>query len=70
MPIDAHTMMQFNAGELSEKEIVEMVGEELSLTGLDDIPKDLYKLAKKYISKGYLDEDGDINYIKIKESME
>lgn len=66
MPIDTVRMMELNAGELSETEIVELVGELLSSEGLENLDSRFSKLAHRYIKKGYLDEEGDINYIKLK----
>lgn len=65
--MDTITLMQFEAGELTTKEIVEMIGEMLAIGCLDNYEPKFRKLANKYISKGYLDEEGNVNYIKLKE---
>lgn len=67
MAVDTVTMFEFESGEMSEKEIVELLADLLETGNIDNEDVKFRKLAKKYIRKGVLDEEGNINYIKLKE---
>lgn len=67
MAVDTVTMFEFESGEMSEKEIVEMLADMLETGNIDNEDVKFRKLARKYIRKGVLDEEGNVNYIKLKE---
>lgn len=67
MAVDTVTMFEFESGEMSEREVVEMLSDMLSTGNIDNEPEKFRKLANKYIRREILDEEGNINYIKIKE---
>lgn len=64
---DLLTLFKFESGEMSTQELVEMLAEMIAQEGLESLPKNLERLAKSYIAKGILDEEGLINYIKLRE---
>jgi hypothetical protein len=64
---DLVTLMHFEAGDMSEREIVEMLAEIILEQGFESLEGKFDKLAKSYIRKGVLDEEGNINYILLKE---
>lgn len=66
---DLITLMSFEAGEMEEQEIAEMISEMLEEQGYDNLEGKFLKLAKEYIKKGIMDEEGNINYIKLKEEL-
>ncbi len=67
MPVDTITMFEFESGEMSEKQIVELLADLLSTGNIDNEDEKFRKLANKYIKQGVLDEEGSINYILLKE---
>ncbi len=67
--MDTLTLIDFESGNLSLTEIVEMLSEMLEEQGLDNIDDRFKRMAKGYINKGVLDEDGNINYIKLNEEL-
>jgi archaellum biogenesis protein FlaJ (TadC family) len=66
MTVDIITMMAFEAGELNEEEIVEMLSDMLQTGTIDNESDKFRKLARKYINKDILDAEGNINYIKLR----
>ena len=69
MTIDSVTLMEFESGQLDTTEIVEMLAEMIQFQGLESIEDNFLHPAKQYIAKGVLSEEGDINYIKLKEEI-
>ena len=67
MAVDTVTMFEFESGEMSEREIVELLADLLETGNIDNEDEKFRKLANKYIRKGVLDEEGNINYIQLKE---
>ena len=65
--MDTVTLMQFEAGELSNTEVVEMLSDMLADGTIDDYPPKFSNMAKGFIRRGVLDEEGNINYIKLNE---
>lgn len=65
MAVDVVTLMEFESGEMSETQIVEMLADMLETGNIDNEGEKFRKLANKYIRKGLLDEEGNINYIKL-----
>lgn len=61
--LDTVTLMQFESGELSFTELIEMLSEMIQVQGVDNLQKPFDKLVMKYIRKNILDEEGNINYI-------
>lgn len=66
MAADSVTLFEFESGEMSEEEIVEMLADMLADGSIDSEPNKFRKLANKYINKDILDEEGNINYIKLR----
>lgn len=66
MAADLITIMDFESGEMSEEEIVEMLADMLEDGTIDNHEDKYRKLANKYIRKEILDEDGNINFIKLR----
>lgn len=66
MAVDSVTLMKFESGEMSEEEVVEMLSEMLKEGEIDNFDEKFAKLSRRYIRKGLLDEEGSINYIKLK----
>ena len=66
---DLITLMAFESGELDDKELVEMISEMIQQEGYESLDGKYKKLARQYINKNILDEEGDINYIKLKEEF-
>lgn len=62
---DLITLMQFEAGELSTKEIAEMLSEMIQEQGYDGLEVKFEKVAKRYVARGLMDEEGNIDYIKL-----
>ena len=67
MAVDTCTMIHFQSGEMSEREIVEMLSEMISVGNIDNEDPLFSKLARRYIKDEVMDDEGNINYIKLKE---
>ncbi len=67
MAVDIVTMFEFESGEMSEREVVELLADLLETGNIDNEDEKFRKLANKYIRSGILDEEGNINYIMLKE---
>lgn len=67
--VDTITLMEYEAGELTDEETIRMVATLLSTGQLIELPSQYQNLANQYIREGVVDEDGDINFIKLKEYM-
>ncbi len=66
---DLLTLMAFEAGELTVTEVAEMISEMVQLQGYESLTGVFEKLAKGYVRKGIMDEEGNLNYIKLNEEM-
>lgn len=60
MPVDLVTIMDFEDGSMSEKEIASMLGEMVSSGEIKIYPDKFEKLAKNYIRKGLINSDGEV----------
>lgn len=67
--VDSVTLMEFEQGELSTEDEILMCSRLLINNQLLDLPKHYTKLANKYISEGILDDEGNVNFIKLKEYL-
>lgn len=63
------TLMDYEAGNLSLTEEVEMVASMVADEELPQLPKKFARLAALYLLKGYFDEEGSINYMKLKQDL-
>jgi hypothetical protein len=70
MATDIVTLMEFEEGNLSEREIVEMLSHMIQEGELDTLPEKFSKLARKYNRLEIIDEEGNINYIKLSLQLE
>ncbi len=66
---DTVTLMQYDAGELDAQEIVEMLAEMIAEQGLDSLEDRFITIAQEYVDTGVLDEEGNINYIKLRQEV-
>lgn len=64
--MDTLTMMDYECGKLNEKQTIEMLAELLETGFIDNVDNKYKRLAKYYIKGGYLDNEGNINFIKLK----
>lgn len=67
--VDSVTLMEFEQGELSKEEEILMCARLLANNQLLDLPAHYTKLAKSYIKEGILDDEGTVNFIKLKEYL-
>ncbi len=67
--MDTITLMEFESGEMDVVQIVEMLSEMLEIGCIDNYDKKFKRLANMYIRKGILDDEGNINYIKLNEEV-
>lgn len=68
MATEITTLMDYEAGNLSIKEKVEMVASMIESGELDNLPEKFTRLANQFKRKEIIDDEGNINYIKL--SME
>jgi hypothetical protein len=69
MAVDAVTLIAFESGEMDTKEIVEMLSEMVESGEIDVMDDKFRRLADYYTQLEILDEEGNINYIKLREEV-
>jgi len=65
--VDIVTLMEFEQGNMTEEDQIHMCAKLLMSNQIIDLPKMYTRLANRFIKEGVLDEEGSINFIKLKE---
>lgn len=67
--VDTITLMEYEQGNMNEEEQIRMCSTILKTNQIEQLPVRYTRLAHSYIKAGVLDEEGDINFIKLKEYL-
>ena len=67
--VDTITLMEYEAGNLTEEDTIHMCATMLANNQVEQLHPRYTRLCNNYIKLGLLDEEGAINFIKVKEHL-